>query len=541
MTDRRDDDFELDEGERNDEPARSVTPTGPPEGGVRILGAEEAQAVLDAGQAARRLGDDDVRFGDVPPRPDPSVRPAARFPTPGGAPPGPTWLASDRPAAGTGPRPGPTEPAGTASEPGGTTRPERGGAASPEPDGVPDVETSGPVPLPHWTEPPTGEVPVILPEAEPVDITGEEDLDAWVSAPGGTPRYRSGAGDWTESDFAPGESLKDESTALGALADHPDDDREFDEQVAQRRRRLRPRSSGRAAGATETPSAPRRGGASREDAGTRAAAGAEVRDMPTRVITGIGVGVLALVCFKLGRGPTAVLAAAIVAISVFELSEGLRKKGFHPATLLALLGSVTIVLAAYKRGEAAFPLLIALMVVFTLLWYLVEVVRARPVVNVGVTLLVFGYIGVLGGFAGLLLAFPHGVGLILGLAICVVGYDLFGFLIGSQFGKTRLAPRISPNKTVEGLLGGMTASVLLGVAVVSQITPWKDVGHALALGVVVAVMAPLGDLCESMLKRDLGVKDLGTILPGHGGILDRFDAVLFCLPAVYYLAHYFFI
>jgi phosphatidate cytidylyltransferase len=148
------------------------------------------------------------------------------------------------------------------------------------------------------------------------------------------------------------------------------------------------------------------------------------------------------------------------------------------------------------------------------------------------------YVGVLGGFAGILLSAPNGTGLIIGLAICAVGYDVVGFLVGSQFGRSKMAPRLSPNKTWEGLFGGMAAAVVLGglVSKALSLAPWDGkLSHGLALGAVVAIMAPIGDLCESMIKRDLGVKDLGTILPGHGGILDRFDAILFCLPAVYYL------
>jgi phosphatidate cytidylyltransferase len=135
-----------------------------------------------------------------------------------------------------------------------------------------------------------------------------------------------------------------------------------------------------------------------------------------------------------------------------------------------------------------------------------------------------------------MLAYQNGVGLILGVAICAVGYDVGGYFIGSQFGKNRLAPEISPNKTMEGLIGGMALAFLLAVLVVSHITPWKgDLGHAIGLGLTVAIAAPLGDLCESLLKRDLGIKDVGSILPGHGGVLDRFDAILFSLPAVYFL------
>jgi phosphatidate cytidylyltransferase len=198
---------------------------------------------------------------------------------------------------------------------------------------------------------------------------------------------------------------------------------------------------------------------------------------------------------------------------------------------------VSIIGIAYTRGIQAFPLVIVLVTAFTMLWYMAEVVKARPIVNISITLFTFVYIGVFGAFAGLLLSARDGTGFILGLAICAIGYDVFGYFIGTQFGRNRMSPRLSPNKTWEGLLGGMVASIVLGGIVGKTLAPWNGkITHGLALGLVVAILAPIGDLCESMVKRDLGVKDLGSILPGHGGVLDRFDAMLFCLPAVYYLA-----
>ena len=106
--------------------------------------------------------------------------------------------------------------------------------------------------------------------------------------------------------------------------------------------------------------------------------------------------------------------------------------------------------------------------------------------------------------------------------------------MGRWVGDRQLAPNISSNKTWEGLAGGALASILVSTVIVGAIHPWSAANAAL-LGVVVAVVAPLGDLCESLLKRDLRLKDMGTILPGHGGVLDRVDALLFVLPATYYL------
>ena len=247
---------------------------------------------------------------------------------------------------------------------------------------------------------------------------------------------------------------------------------------------------------------------------------------------------LALICLKLGRDATTVLATAIVGLASLELFQGLQRRGFRPATILAVLGSVAIVPLAYQRGEFAFPFTLAIVTVFTLLWYLFEVVQARP-------------IGERRGhrhglrlrrrasarFAGLLLSYENGVGLILGVVLCVVAYDIVGYIVGSQFGKTpaRAGDLAEQDGRGPDRRHGRRRSSSPCV-IVNRITPWNELTDALALGITVAIMAPLGDLCESMIKRDLGVKDFGTLLPGHGGILDRFDAILFCLPAVYYLA-----
>ena len=177
---------------------------------------------------------------------------------------------------------------------------------------------------------------------------------------------------------------------------------------------------------------------------------------------------------------------------------------------------------------------------FAFLWYLAGVVHARPAMNIAVSVLAFLYVGFLGSFAALLLQVPirkDGVTLLLLPIVGTVAYDVGAFFIGSRVGRTPLAPTISPNKTWEGLVGATVATfVVLEIIVgIGWAHPWTS-GHAFWLAAVISVAAPLGDLCESMIKRDLGVKDLGTFLRGHGGFLDRFDAILFALPAAYYWA-----
>jgi phosphatidate cytidylyltransferase len=261
-------------------------------------------------------------------------------------------------------------------------------------------------------------------------------------------------------------------------------------------------------------------------------------------LTGVALAAVLLLCFF--AGPPAVLAVAAVAVTLAtaELFNSLRLAGYRPATLLGVLAVPAVMVAAYFRGPAVIVYGLVIFVVVTMLWYLVGITRKSPLANLSVTVLAFSWTGVLGAFAGLLLdpkVFPdrHGLAFMLGAVIAAVGYDIGGYVVGSRLGRHRLAPTVSPNKTWEGLIGGCLIAVAASAAVTSRIHPWH-LSTAIVLGLVVAVVAPCGDLVESMIKRDLGVKDMGSLLPGHGGMMDRIDALLFVLPAAYFfvrLAH----
>jgi len=259
-----------------------------------------------------------------------------------------------------------------------------------------------------------------------------------------------------------------------------------------------------------------------------------------RIGTGVAVAVIALLAFKIGTVSSLILCLVVVTFAAGEAFAVLKKAGWRPATLLGLVGTISLMVGAYNKGIAALPLVLVLIAAFTLLWYLFGVERGSAVAGTASTMLVIGWVALLGSYAGLLLApstFPnrHGIAFLLGAIVATVANDVGALVVGRWIGSRQLAPTVSPNKTWEGLAGGALSSILVSTIVIGTfVHPWTPANAAL-LGIVVAVVAPLGDLCESLLKRDLRLKNMGTLLPGHGGVLDRVDALLFVLPATYYL------
>jgi phosphatidate cytidylyltransferase len=370
--------------------------------------------------------------------------------------------------------------------------------------------------LPHWTEPGTGQVPKL--SADP-----DEDLADWASLSAG-PR-------WADDPEVPPVEAPARRVAPvqiggggGAGAGGAVEDDFFTYEDAPRR----------AAEPQRRSAAPRRGVAERGIGKPDASSS----DLGARLITGLALAAVAVVALLLGKEATLLVIAAVLALAASEFYVSLQKVGYQPATLLGLTAVLMLPLAAYWRGEAAFGVVLFLSVVFGALWFLLGVGTERPVPNLGVTLLGVCYVGVLGSFAALLLDTADGKGLLLTAILLGAGYDIGGYFIGRQIGRSPLT-ETSPNKTVEGLFGGMLTTVAVAIVIpVIGVGPFGDelgVIDTVLVGVAAAVMAPIGDLAESLMKRDLGLKDMGSILPGHGGLLDRFDALLFVLPTVYYM------
>ena len=496
-----------------------------PTEGVRLLGADEAAEALERDDIRHRFAEDQPRFGDRPAAPpSEGPRPALRFPL--GSYDDPNSI--ERPPVVPVPRP--------------TDAPElshwAGSAAEEVPhmsgrDPRPGDDTwSGYDPDPRWREEPTrGPAPGPAGWPDPAPPERTDSGGRAPSAPYGGP-----------DDPSPGRSVFDSPPQGGKPSyDDPYADAGYDEgyeagysegydDVYDDEVYDEP-----AAGFPET----RRGRAAVGTAPRRAARRAPDRDIRTAVLVGVGFLAAALVLFAvLGPLGGMIVAVPILAYAAYEFFVAVNTAGFEAPMPVGVAATTGGVIAAYNYGETAIPLVLVLSVAVCFLWYLVGAGGDRPVANIGVTLLGVGWIGLFGSFAGLLLAEPfgNGVALLLAAVIPTIGYDVGALFVGRSAGSRPLSAA-SPNKTIEGLAGGMLLAVVAAVVfAIVGVHPFDEWQEGLKLGILVALVAPLGDLAESLVKRDLGIKDMGSILPGHGGLLDRFDALLFVLPAVWYLA-----
>jgi phosphatidate cytidylyltransferase len=369
--------------------------------------------------------------------------------------------------------------------------------------------------MPHWTQPPTGEVPASLVSDSPaVDQADEGDLDTW-SGLGTSPTWQQAADDWMAADDDVLGSLGVERPGATIIDDFPDD-------------------GGAPSGGP--PQRPAAEGGDPDEPPPGSVAGGGGRNVPLAIGVGLGMAIVALAAFALGAAATVVLVTVVLVLAAAEFYNAVRRSGYHPATLLGLTAVGCLTPAAYWRGEQAIPLVLFLAVVFGLLWYLTSP-GDRAVSGLASTLLGVGWVGVLGSFAALILKAPDGVSFLLLAVVGTVAYDIGAYAVGRSAGRQPLS-NASPNKTVEGLVGGCLIAIV-AVVVAAGFAGLADsafdgFGKPLILGIVIAVVAPLGDLSESLIKRDLGIKDMGSVLPGHGGLLDRFDALMFVLPATYY-------
>ncbi len=224
----------------------------------------------------------------------------------------------------------------------------------------------------------------------------------------------------------------------------------------------------------------------------------------------------------------------LMVVASGEFYGTLRAQGYSPVALFGFVGVVGAAIGAHVSGPVGIGGLLVVGMFLTVLFF-AATRRRRPLENAGLTILGMMWTGLL-AFAVVIGRSERAVPLILLVVVLTAFFDVAAYFIGRGFGRHQLAPRVSPKKTVEGLVGGIVFTLALAafLSTVPLFDP-LDLTSALVLGALVAVLGPLGDAAESVVKRSLGVKDMGAILPGHGGILDRIDAFLFVVPASYLL------
>jgi len=263
------------------------------------------------------------------------------------------------------------------------------------------------------------------------------------------------------------------------------------------------------------------------------------RNLPLAIGSGVLLGGALLTTLVLSRPAFVGFLLVIVVLALLELLAVLRARATRPAGPVVLVMAAVLVLGAYLEGPSAlsFGLLLTILAAFA--WYLIDRQRTEVTRNVAATVLATVYVPFMAAHLALVLRqAEHYVGAIIAYAVLTVIYDTFAYATGVLIGRHPLAPAVSPHKSWEGAAGATPACLLAGAFLLPRWEPWTF-ASGLTLAAVTCVVAPLGDLSESMLKRDLAVKDMGSLLPGHGGMLDRVDALLFMAPALYYVMAWF--
>jgi phosphatidate cytidylyltransferase len=239
------------------------------------------------------------------------------------------------------------------------------------------------------------------------------------------------------------------------------------------------------------------------------------------------------------------IVALAVVVAVWELRKGLLAQDIDLPEQPLMVGGVVMVVVAYLNGAAALVTATAVTALAVMLWLLRRGVDGY-VRNATASVFTVVYLPFLGSFVALMLAEggttgggldDDGVLGIITFILVTMASDIGGYVAGVLFGKHPMAPVISPKKSWEGFAGSLLATVGAGWALVVYVLD-GDWWIGIALGLIAVVMATLGDLCESVIKRDLGIKDMSQVIPGHGGLMDRLDSLLATIAPVWLLLHY---
>jgi phosphatidate cytidylyltransferase len=270
------------------------------------------------------------------------------------------------------------------------------------------------------------------------------------------------------------------------------------------------------------------------------------RNLPAAIAIGVGLGAYVVLSLLYLKPAFVVLVAVALVLASVELHEALKKQGMTSAIIPIAVGSVAISFGSFFAGRQE-PVVfsttsvllasLALTVLASLIWRMPKGV-AGFVSDAAASLLIIAYVPLLGSFAALMLAEGQGVARVVTFLLIVVMSDTGGYIAGVLFGKHPMAPKISPKKSWEGVAGSLIFGTAAGIcmAILALDVPfWVGI----ILGVSLVAVGTCGDLIESMIKRDLGIKDMSSFLPGHGGVMDRLDSLLVAAPVAWLIMYVF--
>ncbi|MGW2569864.1 phosphatidate cytidylyltransferase [Streptomyces sp. NPDC001537] len=259
------------------------------------------------------------------------------------------------------------------------------------------------------------------------------------------------------------------------------------------------------------------------------------RDLGAAIGVGVALGVVIIASLFIVKAVFVGVVAVAVVVGLWELTSRLQERKGIKAPLVPLaLGGGAMVVAGYVRGAEGAWVAMALTALAVLVWRMTEPPEGY-LKDVTAGVFAAFYVPFLATFVALMLTAEDGPWRVLTFLLLTVVSDTGAYAVGWRFGSHKLAPRISPGKTREGLLGAVTFAMVAGALCMQFLIDDGAWWQGLILGLAVAASATLGDLGESMIKRDLGIKDMGTLLPGHGGIMDRLDSLLPTAPVVWLL------
>ena len=421
------------------------------------------------------------------------------------------------------------------------------------------VDSTDTAPLPHWSEQPTGESPRFGVQPRDPSRPALRDASRETTRDASRPirdTTRDASRDTTRDtsrSAAPPPVSRTAPSGRIRIGSDPTDPRPRrgsdthptlrDQTADPSRPTVRDRSPRRPAAAR--PTQVRRQRPERSDSGTQPRPVGADRNLGSAVIVGVVLAVLFIGTSFVGPAAVMALVMVVLGVAALEFFTQANARNLGAPMVVGVVACLAAPIGAYYMSHLA----IAMVVVFAFIAGAITLVgsnddQSAAVTSLGTLMLGVVYIGLLGSYAGLILrmstlssVLPNiGTDTLFLLVFAVAANDVGAYFVGSAIGRTPLRASVSPNKTIEGVIGGTIATFCVVVIIGLQSETWNSLTEWILLAAVVSIVAPLGDLLESVLKRSLGVKDFGTVLKGHGGVLDRFDGVLLALPTVYFLA-----